>query len=261
MLKALEQLLLPAECALCHALLSFRNHRRLVCDVCRHRWRAVRPPWCERCGQPEPLFGPCRLCAPWPDALRTARSAVWLEGGARAAIHALKYRGLPRVADELAEAMARIPIPGRERAWLVPVPLGPRRQRERGYNQSERLARALGRRWQRPVADLLVRVRDTATQTTLTPEARLANVAGAFAVRCATPSTPGSRPGLAGSRTQTGLTPGASPGTHPWPPLVLVDDVLTTGATLAEAARALVQAGARTILAVTFGRAVLTDFS
>src|SRR5207249_3758823 len=98
-------------------------------------------------------------------------------------IHALKYRGLPRVADELAEAVARIPIPGRGRAWLVPVPLGPRRQRERGYNQSERLARALGRRWQRPVADLLVRVRDTAAQTALTPEARLANVAGAFEVR------------------------------------------------------------------------------
>ena len=261
MLEALEQLLLPSECTLCHALLSFRNHRRLVCDLCRHRWRAVCPPWCERCGQPEPLFGPCRLCAPWPDAFSTARSAVWLESGARAAIHALKYRGLPRVADELAEAVARIPIPGRERAWLVPVPLGPRRQRERGYNQSERLARALARRWQRPVADLLVRVRDTATQTALTPEARLANVAGAFEVRNRSPETPGSRPGSGESGLESRLTPGASPGSLPWPPLILVDDVFTTGATLAEAARTLAQAGARTILAVTFGRAVLPDFS
>ncbi len=268
MLEALEQLLLPSECTLCHALLSFRNHRRLVCDVCRHRWRAVCPPWCERCGQPEPLFGPCRLCAPWPDAFSTARSAVWLESGARAAIHALKYRGLPRVADELAEAVARIPIPGRGRAWLVPVPLGPRRQRERGYNQSERLARALGRRWQRPVADLLVRVRDTATQTALTPEARLANVAGAFEMRNGRSAECGMRSAesigprsniRAGLRGRT--LSGNSAFRIPHSTLILVDDVLTTGATLAEAARALVQAGARTIVAVTFGRAVLPDFS
>src|SRR5439155_21745951 len=65
----------------------------------------------------------------------------------------------------------------------VPVPLGRARARDRGYNQSERLARALGRRWRRPVVDLLVRTRDTAAQTALTPEARLANVAGAFEMR------------------------------------------------------------------------------
>ena len=253
MLEALEQLLLPAECTLCHALLSFRNHRRLVCDVCRHRWRAVCPPWCERCGQPEPLFGPCRLCAPWPDALGTARSAVWLEGGARAAIHALKYRGLPRVADELAEALARIPIPGRDRAWLVPVPLGPRRQRERGYNQSERLARALSRRWNRPVVELLVRTRDTGTQTALTPEARLANVAGAFETRNA---KGGTRNGRADECSAFRV-----PSSAFQRPLILVDDVFTTGATLAEAARALERAGARTVLAVTFGRALVPDFT
>jgi len=248
-LEALEQLLLPSECTLCHALLSFRNHRRLVCDVCRHRWRAVCPPWCERCGQPEPLFGPCRLCAPWPDAFSTARSAVWLESGARAAIHALKYRGLPRVADELAEAVARIPIRGRGRAWLVPVPLGPRRQRERGYNQSERLARALGRRWQRPVADLLVRVRDTATQTALTPEARLANVAGAFRVR------------ISDCGLRIGRSPLESAIHNRQSAMILVDDVFTTGATLAEAARALEQGGATSVVAVTFGRAVIPDFT
>ena len=244
MLEAFEQLLLPAECTLCRALLSFPNSRRLVCDVCRHRWRAVCPPWCERCGQPEPLFGPCRLCATWPDALHTARSAMWLEGGARAAVHALKYGALPRIADDLAEAVARIPLPATRRAWLVPVPLGPKRQRERGYNQSERLARALGRLWQRPVLDLLVRVRDTATQTALPPGARLANVAEAFAVRNAE----------VGTRNRSAFP-------LPTSALILVDDVLTTGATLAEAARTLERAGAHSILAVTFGRAVLPDFS
>ncbi len=237
MLEALEQLLLPAECTLCRALLSYANARRLVCDVCRHRWRTVRPPWCDRCGQPEPHFGPCRQCAKWPETLRTVRSAVWLEAGAREAVHDLKYGGRPQIAEDLAEVMARIPLAGREAATLVPVPLGLRRLRERGYNQSERLATALARRWQRPIADLLVRTRDTATQTALTPEARLANVAGAF--------TPDLQPGIR----------------RAWPVLVLVDDVLTTGATLAEAARALERAGARTVLAVTFGRAVLPDFT
>ena len=247
--EALEQLLLPAECALCHALLSYARSGRVVCDVCRHRWRAVRPPWCGRCGQPEPHFGPCRLCADWPGALRVVRSAVWLEAGARDAVHALKYGALARIADDLAEAVAGIALPGRDAAWLVPVPLGRQRLRERGYNQSERLARALARRWRRPVVDLLARVRETATQTALTPEARLANVAGAFAMRNA----------------ECGMRNGASSLNFafriPNSALILVDDVFTTGATLAEAARALEQGGARTVLGVTFGRATLPDFT
>jgi ComF family protein len=240
--EAIEQLLLPAECALCHALLSYARSDRVVCDVCRHRWRAVRPPWCERCGQPEPHFGPCRLCADWPGALRVVRSAVWLEAGARDAVHGLKYGALGRIADDLAEAVAEIALPGRDAAWLVPVPLGRRRLRERGYNQSERLARALAHRWRRPVVDLLTRVRETATQTALTPQARLANVAGAFEMR----------------NEECGMR---NDGRSLNSALILVDDVFTTGATLAEAARALEQAGARTVLAVTFGRAMLPDFT
>src|SRR5437899_3540568 len=247
--EAIEQLLLPTECALCHALLSYARSDRVVCDVCRHRWRAVRPPWCERCGQPGPHFGPCRLCADWPGALRVVRSAVWLEAGARDAVHALKYGALARSADDLAEAVAGIALPGRDAAWLVPVPLGRQRLRERGYNQSERLARALARRWRGPVVDLLARVRETATQTALTPEARLANVAGAFAMRNA----------------DCGMRNGASSLNFafriPNSALILVDDVFTTGATLAEAARALERGGARTVLGVTFGRATLPDFT
>src|SRR5437899_6437649 len=177
--EAIEQLLLPTECALCHALLSYARSGGVVWDVCRDRWRAVRPPWCGRCGQPEPHFGPCRLCTDWPGALRVVRSAVWLEAGARDAVHALKYGALARIADALAEAVAGIALPERDAAWLVPVPLGRQRLRERGYNQSERLARALARRWRRPVVDLLTRVRDTANEAALTPDARLANVAGA----------------------------------------------------------------------------------
>src|SRR5205807_1908609 len=123
------------------------------------------------------------------EVLVPARSAVWLEAGARDAVHALKYGGLPRIAADLASAMASLDLPGRGAAWLVPVPLGPGRLRERGYNQSESLARALSRRWNRPVVELLARTRDTVTQTALTPAARLANEAGAFATRTAEGAT------------------------------------------------------------------------
>ena len=253
MREAVEQLLLPAECLLCRALLSFRDSARLVCDVCRHRWRPVRAPWCPRCGQPEPLFGGCRLCAEWPAAFGRARSAVWLDGGARDAVHALKYGGLPRIATDLAAAMVGLDVPGLDSGLLVPVPLGRARLRNRGYNQSERLARALGRRWGRPVVDLLVRTRDTAAQTALTPEARRANVAGAFELRI---GDCGLR--IDGRKFQSAIR---NPKSAMERPLILVDDVFTTGATLAEAARALDQAGARTVSAVTFGRAVVPDFT
>ena len=248
MREALEQLLLPAECLVCRALFSFPTSRRVVCDICRHRWRPVQPPWCRRCGQPEPHFGPCRLCADWPAALQAARSAVWLDASARAAVHALKYGGLPRIAEDLAEAMSRLEVPRREAACLVPIPLGRARERHRGYNQSERLARALGRRWGRPVVPLLIRTRETKTQTALTPAARLANVAGAFQLRI---GDGGLR--IDGEHVESAIR-------NPKSAIVLVDDVFTTGATLAEAARALERAGADTVLAVTFGRAVVPDF-
>ena len=239
MTSVIEQLLLPAECLLCHALLLERDADRIVCPVCRHRWRSVRPPWCERCGQPEPHFGPCRLCAAWPAALRVVRSAVWLADGAREAVHALKYGRLPRIADDLATAIAGVSLPTDRTSVLVPIPLAPKRLRQRGYNQAEALAAALSRRWGVPVSrDVLTRTRETATQTALTPETRLANVAGAFRV----------------SNDQCSMIIDHST-------LIIVDDVFTTGATLAEAARALEQAGARTIYGITFGRAVIPDFT
>ena len=248
--NALEQLLLPAECLLCRGLLLWAQADAVVCPACRSRWRAVRPPWCERCGQPEPHFGPCRQCRDWPGALVAVRSAVWLGDGAREVVHALKYAGLARATEDMADAMVRrLPRPAPP-AVLVPVPLGPKRLKERGYNQSERLARSLARRWSLPVrVDLLVRCRDTASQTALTPAARLANVAGAFEMRNAE----------CGMRNEH--APGYSAFRIPNSTFVLVDDVFTTGATLAEAARTLAAAGCGAITAVTFGRAVIPDFT
>jgi ComF family protein len=226
-LAEVERWLLPPACLLCQGPIVAREEDALVCGVCRSRWRPVPHPVCDRCGQP--AFGDleCRMCAEWPPGLVRVRSAVWLAGGAHNAVHQLKYEGWWRVADAMAEAMAALePLTGQ--VSLIPIPLGAGRLRSRGYNQSERLATALAARTGLGVrTDLLSRARETRTQTALTPDARRANVAGAFAAHRA-----------------SGLR------------VVLVDDVFTTGATLTAAASALAGAGAERVEAVTFGRAV-----
>jgi ComF family protein len=227
-LNAAERWLLPAACLLCDEPIPAREGDALICDLCRVRWRSVSHPVCERCGQPSQKGLECRLCAAWPAGLSRVRSAVWLEGSARSAVHRLKYEGWSRASEAMASAMRELePLTGQ--VSLIPVPLGRRRLRARGYNQSERIATGLGALLDLPVkCDLLHRARETRTQTALTPEARHANVSGAFE---AAPVV-----GLA---------------------LVLVDDVFTTGATLAAAAAALAGAGAARVEAVTFARAVV----
>jgi ComF family protein len=156
-------------------------------------------------------------------------------GTAAGIVHALKYDGWEAVADGMAARMARLAWPRdvvEERAALVPVPLAASRERERGYNQSALIARALGRRWRvRVREDALVRTRATLSQTRLTPDERSRNVAKAFCV-----------PDPASAHLR---------GAH----VILVDDVVTTAATLNACAAALLDGGARIVSYVTFGRA------
>jgi len=150
-------------------------------------------------------------------------------------VHALKYEGWHALASELAERMARLDWPAdvrEERSALVPVPLAAERMRTRGFNQSAKLADALAPHLGVPVwHDVIERPRATPSQTRLTPEQRLHNVADAFRVVEGAPSK--------------------LHGAH----VILVDDVVTTAATLNECAATLWDAGARIISYVTFGRA------
>ncbi len=232
---AIADLLLPRSCAVCEALLG-RSERGVVCGTCWARLPLLPSPRCDRCGHPRQP-GTCRWCELLPPYVRAARSACWAAGHVGLGIvHALKYQGWYRVADEMAERMARVDWPDdvvEEGTALVPVPLSARRERQRGYNQSEHLARALAARWRLPVwTNALARTRDTVTQTRLAPGERLRNVHGAFAVPVS-------------ARAQCRRA-------H----VILVDDVVTTAATLNACAAALCNGGARVVSFVTFGRAL-----
>jgi ComF family protein len=156
-------------------------------------------------------------------------------GTGAAIVHSLKYRGWHAIAAEMALHMSRLAWPPdvvEERAAILPVPLANSRVRERGFNQSELLATALSERWHVPVwPHVLVRARSTPSQTRLTPEQRLANVSDAFRVDAAARN--------------------AIKNSH----VVLVDDVVTTAATLNACAATLIAANARIVSYVTFGRA------
>ena len=237
--RRVERLLLPAECLLCREPVPGSDGDALICALCRSRWVRVAPPLCRACGATVERDEPCTTCAGWPPALDGVRSAVWLDESARRAVHALKYDGWWRASEAMAAVMTTLePLRGPRSEpqsgplHLVPIPLGARRRRQRGYNQSLCLAAALAAPGGAPAegrvvrADLLARRRETPTQTALTPEERAANVAGAFA---AAADAEGRR-------------------------CLLVDDVFTTGATLLAAAAALRSAGAVSVHAVTFAR-------
>jgi ComF family protein len=238
-LADLESLLLPAACLGCGDYLAAAARGAGCCAVCRSRLHRMAPPCCSRCGQPADRWdapGPgCGFCRDWPAGLAWAASAVWMDAGpARELVHGLKYGGWRVAAGAMADVLVR-EVGERLAATdaLVPVPLGRRRLRERGYNQAEVLAAAVAARTGVPVyPGVLVRTRDTRTQTALGPSQRRANVAGAFGARDRLP---------AGTR------------------VALVDDVLTTGATLAACAAALAPSGARAVGAVTFARAAVPN--
>jgi ComF family protein len=233
-LEALADLVLPRACVVCQRLLD-RGERDLMCGRCWIRLPMLPAGRCERCGHP--TYGQrCRWCALLPPYVRAARSVCWAAGEiGLGAVHALKYQGWYRMADGMAARMARLDWPCdvvEERAALVPVPLSAKRRQQRGYNQSECLARALAPHLHIPVlTNVLLRARHTETQTRLTPGERLRNVSGAFAA----PSS--ARNVLRGAH------------------VVLVDDVVTTAATLNACAAALCDGGARIVSFVTFGRA------
>ena len=194
------------------------------CGSCAAALVALEPPWCRRCGRPAERDVPsCPDCP--PVSIRAARSAFLFGGPARRAIHRLKFSGWRSVADALAAAVeATGPPPADVVTW---VPLAQSRLASRGFDQSRAIASALARRVDLPAVPLIRRSADTAPQARRSGADRRLALAGAF--------RHSGRP------------------VPPW--VLLVDDVLTTGATADACARVLQRAGAREVNVATAARA------
>jgi competence protein ComFC len=230
-------LLYPEVCQICGKARA-TPAEGYVCDECRAKAQFIQGPFCERCGRPfegdiTTRFE-CANCKEMQWAFVSARSAVVARDPVLDVIHRYKYqRALwfePFLAGLFIQAAQPILAGG---SWdlIVPVPLHHSKQREREFNQAERLAERLGATVQIPVNKrLLQRIIPTRTQTLLNRQERLANVRNAFAMRR------GQR--LNGER------------------IVLVDDVFTTGATTSACAQVLSAAGARQVCVWTVARGI-----
>ena len=215
-MNALLYLLLPPTCPGCG------REGALICSDCGRHLAA-------RMGSPPGL--PIGLRADQPEGIAQLEWCAPFTGPTRAALHELKYAGNRRLAEPLGALLAarwrRAGIGGEV---LVPVPIHAQRLRERGYDQADLLARAAARHLALPVAPALTRGRRTVAMHDLGRAAREANVVTAFVV-------------------QTRWRPIVE---HRW--IVLIDDITTTGATLAACAAALHAAGAAAVSALTVAR-------
>jgi ComF family protein len=230
-------LLYPEVCQLCKAEPA-TPHEGFVGGNCWAQVRFIRPPYCQRCGLP--FAGEmtasfvCANCHELKLHFSSARSAVVAKSVVLEAIHQFKYSRALWFEKFLADLLVREAGPalrGQCWDWLVPVPLHPLKEREREFNQSALLARHLSRATRIPCGErVLRRARPTATQTHLKRDQRAANMQSAFAM------CPGAS--VAGQR------------------IVLIDDVLTTGATTNDCARALRDAGAEDVCVWTVARGV-----
>lgn len=231
--------LLPPVCLICSSPLALNECR--VCSLCWARARAQRAPRCSRCGIALPSAADgrdasgCTQCAGWLPYLREARAPFVMAGVASELVHALKYRGWTALAMEMGARMARERFSRwveEELGGVVPVPLSETRARERGYNQAALLGEAVATLRGLPLfSRALIRTSHTRPQAELSQDERSANVRRAFTVPVD--------------------SMGALADAH----VLLVDDVLTTGATAQECVRALCQAGVRAVSVLTFARA------
>ncbi|MGE5279558.1 MAG: ComF family protein [Deltaproteobacteria bacterium] len=236
-LLTLERLLAPENCHACGTILyeHLNAFDANLCHACAGRLPLLPPTSCPCCGAPvksvdDFTAGRCRNCRPAGAGFDRLHACFRYDATTRRLIHQFKYQGRAYLGRTLARLM--LTVLHRESICffdaLVPIPLAGARLRERSFNQARVLAEGLAADTQVPVRDLLVRVRETRAQARFDEAQRRSNVAGAFA---AAPQAD-----VEGYR------------------LLLVDDIVTTGATAHEAAAALKAAGAAHVAVAAFAK-------
>jgi ComF family protein len=237
--RSLLDLVFPPRYVNCHTLGA------LLCDNCRATIAIPQPPLCARCGRPLLTLRSdqqCDLCASGrgPAHLMNLRAATVYDGAIRTAILAYKFRGVRRLAEPLGEMLAvAYKREGLTADLVTHVPLHIKRRRQRGYDQSQLLAREMARRLGLPfLPDIVKRVRATEPQTSLQGDQRIVNVAQAFALTNSN----------AVERVKNGR-------------ILLIDDVTATGGTLDATAAALAEAGPAAIIGLALSRPNSNTFS
>ena len=239
-LDSLVAVLLPSKCRICTQPL-LRLRRVPVCDACVSSLQRAQVNACSICGEALDFASPdapevCGLCRRAHPEFDFAISFGAYDGALRRLVHLLKYERVRPAAsilgERLAEVLSEHRFAGDQLVLLIPVPLHRIKRRQRGFNQSELIARCalryLNRDRYRVQIGNLQRIRATVSQTGLTRHQRRQNVRGAFVINA---------PEQVRDRS-----------------LVLVDDVYTTGTTLNECARVLRKAGAREVVVATVAR-------
>lgn len=219
--EALADLFYPQRCVGCS-----RRSSDVLCRSCFEGLPEIAPPLCGRCGLPTAfeVYG-CDGCRTIELAFDGARAPLRYEGVGKGAVHALKYAGHRPVVERVMAPLMAGCLEGERFDAVVAVPLHRARLAKRGFNQAEVIGRAVAGRIGAPFLDKLRAVRGTRDQVELTAASRRENVAGAFEAR-----------GPIAGR------------------VLLVDDVMTTGATLDECARVLKTSGAGEVYALTLCR-------
>lgn len=234
--KLVELIFFPSFCKLCSALLELPQEK-VICNTCWEQVKTRSPSHCLCCGR---FFGGsgeahyCLNCLQERPAFSLHRSCGRYEGKLKDIILLYKYGGFKVLGKEFARFAHRA-LRGKEDLWweveaLIPVPLHRIRKRQRGFNQTQIIAKELAKLKEIEIVEgVLVKVKHTVPQTFLEAEEREKNVAGAFKVR--------KRKRIEGKR------------------VLVVDDVYTTGATIRECSRVLKEAGAEEVRALTLAQA------
>ena len=226
-LEPLLAALLPPRCGACDAPMATRREHHL-CHLCHGALCANDGRRCKRCDVPIPGSPRlrCPRCAAQTPPFRAVHAPFLYGGPLGEVIRAAKFRGKEYLATAMGALIA--PLLPRDKIWeaVVPVPLSPRRLRQRGYNQSALLASAVASRLNLRVRHALVRTRNTRPQSDLPLSQRAANVAGAFSAQ---PRVP--------------------------PRILLIDDVVTSCETITHATRALIAGGAQVVDVAAVARA------